>query len=280
MADWLSELDAGAEKNSDRDVRTPTVFIATPMYGGMAAGIYTASMVQLPAAFLRNRVDSVYAFTSTESLVPNARNVLTHQFLESQATHLMWIDADIGFNALDIVSMLVADKDIVCGIYPKKEVDWAQVARAVKAGVPAEELSNHAGLFAIKLLADSAGHVEADSDGLLEIAAGGTGFMLIKRHVFDVLSEDVAEYAPDRHLIKEFYATTIDPDSGRLITEDYHFCRLARSHGFKIYAAPWVRLFHAGTYVFERRFDLNSLKSSETSEIRLSGQESGSHVIR
>ena len=95
------------------------------MYGGMASGIYTVSMVQLSAIFLRNRVDSLYAVTSSESLVPNARNVLANQFLESQATHLMWIDADIGFNALDIVSMLLADRDIVCGIYPKKEVDWS-----------------------------------------------------------------------------------------------------------------------------------------------------------
>ena len=235
------------------------------MYGGMAAGIYTVSMVQLPAIFLRNRVDSLYAFTSSESLVPNARNVLTDQFLESQATHLMWIDSDIGFNPMDIVSMLIADKDIVCGIYPKKEVDWARVAQAVKAGVPPEELSNHAGLFAVKLLDDSAGGFAADSDGLLEIAAGGTGFMLIKRGVFDALSEDVSDYLPDRKVIKEFYATTTEPGTGKLITEDYHFCRQARSHGFKIYAAPWVRLSHAGTYVFDRRFGPNWLKSSEGS---------------
>jgi hypothetical protein len=209
----------------------------------------------------------LYAFTSSESLVPNARNVLTDQFLESEATHLMWIDADIGFNALDIVSMLLADKDIVCGIYPKKEVDWARVAQAVKAGVPPEELSNHAGLFAVKLLDDSAGGFAADSDGLLEIAAGGTGFMLIKRGVFDALSEDVSDYLPDRKVIKEFYATTTEPGTGKLITEDYHFCRQARSHGFKIYAAPWVRLGHAGTYVFDRRFDLNWLNLSDGSEI-------------
>ena len=267
MVDRLSGPDADAGQNLDSDVSTPTVFIATPMYGGMAAGIYTASMVQLPAIFLRNRVDSVYAFTASESLVPNARNVLAHEFLESQATHLMWIDADIGFNGLDIVSMLLADKDIVCGIYPKKEVDWARVAQAVRAGVPPEELSNHAGLFAIKLLDGSAGDFGADSDGLLEIAAGGTGFMLIKRGVFDTLSEVVPEYAPapDRRVIKEFYATTTDPESGRLITEDYHFCSQARSHGYKIYAAPWVRLSHAGTYVFDRRFDLDSLKLSEGS---------------
>jgi hypothetical protein len=267
MVDRLSGPDADAGQNLDSDVSTPTVFIATPMYGGMAAGIYTVSMVQLPAVFLRNRVDSLYAFSSSESLVPNARNVLTDQFLESEATHLMWIDADIGFNALDIVSMLLADKDIVCGIYPKKEVDWARVAQAVKAGVPPEELSNHAGLFAVKLLDDSAGGFAADSDGLLEIAAGGTGFMLIKRGVFDALSEDVSDYLPDRKVIKEFYATTTEPGTGKLITEDYHFCRQARSHGFKIYAAPWVRLGHAGTYVFDRRFDLNWLNLSDGSEI-------------
>ncbi len=241
------------------------------MYGGMASGIYTVSMVQLSAIFLRNRVDSVYAVTSSESLVPNARNVLANQFLESQATHLMWIDADIGFNALDIVSMLMADRDIVCGIYPKKEVDWAGVARAVSAGVPPEKLSNHAGSFAIKLLDGSAGNYDRDPDGLLEVAAGGTGFMLIKRGVFDTLSEVVPEYAPDQSLIKEFYATTTEPESGRLITEDYHFCQLARTHGFKIYAAPWAHLSHAGTYIFDRRFDLDWLTPSDGSGIDLSG---------
>jgi hypothetical protein len=259
MVDRLSGPDADAGQKLS-DVSTPTVFIATPMYGGMAAGIYTASMVQLPPIFLRNRVDLVYAFRWNESLVPNARNVLTHDFLESQATHLMWIDSDIGFNAMDIVSMLIADKDILCGIYPKKEIDWARVAQAVKDSVPPDELSNHAGLFAIKLMDRSAGGDHADSDELFEIEAGGTGFMLIKRGVFDALSDHVADYVPERRVIKEFYATSIDPGSGKLIGEDYHFCRQARSHGFKIYAAPWVRLSHAGTYVFDRRFDPDWLK--------------------
>src|ERR1700761_8933584 len=160
MVDRLSGPDGDAGQTLDSDVSAPTVFIATPMYGGMAAGIYTVSMVQLSAIFLRHGVDSMYAFTSGESLVPNARNVLTHQFLESKATHLMWIDSDIGFNAMDIVSMLIADRHIVCGIYPKKEVDWARVSQAVKAGVPPEELSSYAGSFAIKPLDSSAGEEE------------------------------------------------------------------------------------------------------------------------
>jgi hypothetical protein len=72
--------DADAGQNLDSDVSIPTVFIATPMYGGMAAGIYTVSMVQLPAVFLRNRVDSLYAVTSRERLGPSISRIQGHPF--------------------------------------------------------------------------------------------------------------------------------------------------------------------------------------------------------
>jgi hypothetical protein len=249
MVDEISGPDAGAGHNSGSNPQRPQVFIATPMYGGMAAGIYTVSMVQLPATFLRNGVDSIYAYSRNECLIPNARNVLADQFLESQATHLMWIDADIGFKAMDIITMLIADKDVVCGAYPKKEIDWARVARAVEAGVPPDELSDHAGSFAIRRLEDSVEREDVDVDELYEIEGG----------VFEALADDVADYTPDYKMIKEFYATVIE-EQGRLVTEDYQFCRLARSRGFKIYVAPWVQLAHAGTYIFERRFDPTWLK--------------------
>lgn len=54
-----------------------------------------------------------------------------------------------------------------------------------------------------------------------------------------------------RNMIKEFFATSIDEESGgRLLSEDYHFCKLARKNGIKIWAAPWVQLTHCGTYNF------------------------------
>ena len=55
-------------------------------------------------------------------------------------------------------------------------------------------------------------------------------------------------------VIKEFFATSIDKESGnRLLSEDYHFCKIARDIGVKIWAAPWVNLKHCGTYNFEGR---------------------------
>ena len=95
----------------------------------------------------------------------------------------------------------------------------------------------------------------------LEIANGGTGFMLIKRKVFEALADKVPSYTNDMYhavdtvrevkIIKEFFATSIDPEEGnRLLSEDYHFCKIARKAGFKIWAAPWVNLTHTGTYTF------------------------------
>ena len=64
-----------------------------------------------------------YNTLMNESLITRARNLLAHTFLQSNSTHLMFIDADIGFNANDIISMINVDKDIICGIYPKKEIN-------------------------------------------------------------------------------------------------------------------------------------------------------------
>lgn len=87
--------------------------------------------------------------------------------------------------------------------------------------------------------------------------------MLIKREVFEKLKETVQSYINDvvsavdadkpRDRIYEFFATTIEPETERLLSEDYHFCRIWRKSGGKIYAAPWVTLGHSGTYIFNGR---------------------------
>lgn len=243
------------------ETKTPIVFIATPMYGGMALGTYTASLMQTPITFSQNGIGMYYAQMMNESLIQRARNSLTYDFLQTNATHMMWIDADIGFNPVDIVSMVKADKDIICGLYPKKEIDWGRVSRAVQAGVPANELKHHVGTFVVNLVGGQEKQIINNQEPF-EIANGGTGFMLIKREVIEALADKVPEYTNDMYsavddntkkkYIKEFYAVSIDPDSGnRLLSEDYHFCKLARTHGYKIHVAPWVHLSHTGTYIFD-----------------------------
>jgi hypothetical protein len=193
-----------------------------------------------------------------ESLITRARNSMAHDFLETDCTHLMFIDADIGFDPSVIPPMISANKDIICGLYPKKEINWLDVEKAVKAGVPADQLANYTGAFVVNAIGDK--FTGSNSDPI-EIANGGTGFMLIKREVFKALADKVRYYHNDVFLtteditkvkvIKEFFATSIDKESGnRLLSEDYHFCKIARQAGFRVWAAPWAQLSHCGTYIF------------------------------
>jgi hypothetical protein len=137
--------------------------------------------------------------------------------------------------------------------YPKKEVDWKKVAEAAKAGK--ENLADYGGAFVFNMVGEKQ---ETNNDGLIEVRHGGTGFMLIKRKVFEELMPHVPTYRVSTHkvdgeyikpLTHEFFTTSID-QTGALLSEDYHFCDLWRKHGGKIYANPFIKLEHVGTYVF------------------------------
>jgi cellulose synthase/poly-beta-1,6-N-acetylglucosamine synthase-like glycosyltransferase len=236
-----------------------TLFVATPMYGGLCTGMYTSGIMQLVGACGQNNMKMYFSFMMNESLITRARNSMAYDFLKSDATHLMFIDADISFNPNDVVRMVQAEKDIICGIYPKKEINWVEVTEAVKRGVPPEQLQNHTGAFVVNL-AHGENSKEGNVNTPIEIANGGTGFMLIEREVFEKLADKVPSYTNDMYhavdtvrevkIIKEFFATSIDEESNRLLSEDYHFCKIAREAGFRVWCAPWASFGHTGTYTF------------------------------
>ena len=131
----------------------PHVFIAVPCYGGMCTGFFAQSLVQTVSILKANDIEMTVSFLFNESLIQRGRNLLAHQFMQNEAaTHLMFIDADIRFNPADIVHMVRADKEIICGIYPKKEINWNAVEKAVKDGVPADQLKNKTGSLVVNLV--------------------------------------------------------------------------------------------------------------------------------
>ena len=240
--------------------KKPKIFIATPMYGGMCAGFYTQSIIQLLTTCQANGVDAEFSFMFNESLITRARNSLTHTFMKTDCSHLMFIDSDIKFRAEDVIHMIRAEKDIICGIYPKKEINWHSVKAAMDRGVSFDQLKSHTGSFVVNLV-NYVGEVTVPVNQPVEIFNGGTGFMLIKREVFDKLGESVPSYSNDvvdlggkmkqSEPIKEFFTTSIEPGTNRLLSEDYHFCRIWRESGGQVHAAPWCQLAHIGTYTFE-----------------------------
>ena len=240
----------------------PNIFVATPMYGGQCFGYYTQSILQLNNTLKEAGIGSVYSFMFNESLITRARNALVNAFLKSECTHLLFIDSDIGFDPKAVLKMIEVDKDVIGGIYPKKEINWTSIKNAMDNGVEEKLLRYYTGSFVVNLV-DYAGEVTVPIDQPVEIFNAGTGFLLIKREVFDKLSPLVPTYKNDVHdlgntmagqeEIKEFFATSIEPETQRLLSEDYHFCYIWRKAGGKVYAAPWATLVHNGTYAFEGR---------------------------
>ena len=235
------------------------LFVSTPMYGGQCFGFYNQSLIQLNNLLRNSGNECVVSFIFNESLITRARNALAHNFLKTDCTHLMFIDADIRFNPGDIPPMVDADKEIICGIYPKKEINWHTVKAAVERGVPVDQLKHHTGAFVVNLV-DYSPSVTVPINQPVEIWNGGTGFMLIKRKVFEQLADMVPAYINDvtdlsgsikEEWIMEYFATSIEEGTNRLLSEDYHFCNIWRQAGGKVWAAPWVNLGHIGTYLFE-----------------------------
>lgn len=235
--------------------KKPSLMIATPMYGGQCFGSYVAGLLATINKMKAVGVPVYWAQITNESLITRGRNELVRIFMEKGFDYLMFIDADISFDGNAVAQLMAADRDITCGIYPKKEVDWKQIKRAIKAGK--EDIENYGGAFVMNMAGQEQ---HSDSDGVIEVRHGGTGFMLIKRKVFDILAPLVPQYRvstnkdPDtgeytKPLTYEFFATSID-ESGALLSEDYHFCDLWRKNGGKIYANPFIKLEHVGTYVY------------------------------
>lgn len=235
---------------------TPNIFLATPMYGGQCTGNYVQSLLNFYQVCGQHQIPLRCAFMFNESLITRARNGLAHQFLESDATHLFFVDADIKFNPADAYHMIQADVPLICGIYPKKEINWPQVYQAVKEDVPIEKIGGYTGSFVVNLVGGESS-VTVAADKPAEIMAGGTGFMLIKREVFEALKPITPTYKNDLPnlgigtVMYDFFQTSHCKDTGRLLSEDYHFCVKYREVGGKVYAAPWCKLGHWGSYLFE-----------------------------
>ena len=114
------------------ELQKKSIFVATPMYGGMNHGLYAKACLDLQAICMQYGVQVKFSFLFNESLITRARNYLVDEFLNrSDCTHMLFIDADIHFDPKDVIALLALDKDVIGGPYPKKAIKWSSVAKAM-----------------------------------------------------------------------------------------------------------------------------------------------------
>jgi len=241
-------------------IRQRRLFFAAPLYGGMLHFGFHQSVLNLMYLCTQNSVFLGQKYVVNDSLVPRARNRLVAHFLDSDCTDLLFVDSDITFDPLDALSLLSYDQAIVGGIYSRKQVDWARIARAAKQGVPESRLPLFGTVPVLNWLSPS----EIRLDELHEVRHLGTGFLRIRREVFETMiqrfgSEMAFDYSGDEPHFKgkvgyDFFRAGVDScypvGSGKrqYLSEDWGFCERAQECGYKIWAAPWIRLVHVGPY--------------------------------
>lgn len=204
-----------------------SILFCTPCYGGVSHAQHLLSCLRLKEALEVRGVDHEWLIEANESLITRARNEMTHSFLNTRHSHMMWLDADIEFTADDVAKIWNLEADIAVGVYAMKKRDEQWFA-AWKDGKLVKNLDQF--------------------DGPVEVDYAGTGFMLIRLEVIERLSESSESYEGPNGRVSALYMTPIHNDIFE--SEDYYFCRKAREAGFKIIMDPSVRLKHWGQYAF------------------------------
>lgn len=239
------------------------LMVGTPMYGGMAHGLYVRSMCELTLLCERRAIAMDTCFIVNGSLIPRARVEIAATFLRSTATHLMFIDADIGFVAQDVLALLALSSmeqvDVIAGAYPHKHMAWDQLTRAVAAGITdAARLSVLTSPLVFNPLDQASGKVPLGEP--LEVAEAATGFMLIPRATFERFDEHYPELRyrsddpttpPGERDRTLYFEVGIDPRTRRYLSEDYAFCHRVRSSGGRVWLCPWMRLDHVGSHTYQ-----------------------------
>ena len=277
MADALPTTTPPTDPNAQNQMniqvdldylRTTRVHMCMPCYGGQLTESTFMSYIKWANMARQLGIEWTVETMTNESLISRARNTLTAKFLHTEgSTHLMFIDADIGWEPWHLLVMLNRKVDVIGGLYPMKSmpIKWCV------NGIPGQE---------------------EGVDNLVEVTKTGTGFLLIKREVFEKLDAHpaVKPFANDIGLdpalnkyMKTYFDTAVR--EGRYYSEDWTFCENWRDIGGQVFVDKRVLLKHTGTYVFDAGtqdklyFDLHAIaqQNAATAELKMAPQ--GGHDV-
>jgi hypothetical protein len=266
-------------------LRKNKLMVATPMYGGVCAGMFSKSTADLAALCTNHGIPLQFYYLFNESLITRARNYCADEFMRSDAEHLMFIDSDIGFNPQDVIALMALqanepDKyDIIGGPYPKKCISWEKIKHAVDKGVADEDPNVLEKFVGDYVFNPKGGQQSIQISEPCEVLEIGTGFMMISKKAMKKFAETYPQYSykPDHvrteafdgsREIMMFFQAEVDPASKRYLSEDYWFCQKAQQADLKTWLCPWMKMQHVCSYIFGGSLaDLASIGVSATADV-------------
>ena len=221
-----------------------SVFLATAAYEAVKPG-FAYSLALTAADLTRHHIPFELAIMEGNCHVDDGRNSLVRQFLEGNCTDMLFLDSDLMWSSRDVIKILAHKDDLVCGAYPKK---------CSPAKYPIGQI------------------VHTRHDGMLEVSFAPTGFMRIRRSVFEKLLPSQSKHGKQRPTAvffeRRFNGSTRDGG-------DVTFCRKWISAGGKVVVDPFMQFSHIGEHPWSGSF-IDYLGKDEHRQIHLSSQADGS----
>lgn len=236
--------------------------VATPCFGGQISVAYAASLLKLEKLARRySGFNLKVLFKDGDALITRARASLVSQFLDDPAaTHLLFIDADIGFEPEQVVRLIECGADMCAAVYPIKLIDWDKVRKTIETARPNPSAAALRYVFEV----DDPNAV-TESGGFVRVRYAGSGFLMIRRAALERLcahypglrykrdhSLDAAAASDNRFALFE----CMIGEDGTYLSEDFAFCKRWTDMGGEIWADLSSKLNHVGPMAF--RGDLSS----------------------
>tara|TARA_E500000318_G_scaffold83639_1_gene79331 strand:- start:866 stop:1705 length:840 start_codon:yes stop_codon:yes gene_type:complete len=269
---WFNQEET---KSVEVDKKPYSIFVATPVHSEVSIH-YTKSLLELQKHGFKNGY-KVYFQLMKSSLVTQGRNMCVAAFLKSKATHMLFIDSDIGFEPGAAERLVNCNKELVSIPYPLKDMNFDKAMHMFKAGKikTAKDLKNKA-FYRYPMKVPENDQIKVEN-GCIEVTHSPTGFMMIRR---DCLDKMIKHYGETMQIEQDqimngkneklehfynFFDTMYIPEKKHYLGEDFAFCKRWRDIGGKCYA--WVNdyIAHVGEHRYVGRF-ADELISNQNSD--------------
>ena len=242
------------------------IFLGMPMYGGMLTEATLHGLLELQQWTQAFGVGLRIQTMGNESLITRARNTIVSMMMDQTdfvASHLLFIDADIGFTWKNVQRLLCADKDVACGIYPRKHIYLEKIKKILEENPNATSDDIEARALGYNLNFDDPTKLKGEN-GFFKVNEAATGMMLVKRNVFRTMFKKFPDrkYESDQIVNGGGYRSdncydlfAVGPyqtlDQKRYLSEDYYFSRLWQECGGDIWADLSMPLTHFGNRAYK-----------------------------
>tara|TARA_R100000426_G_scaffold87243_1_gene70975 strand:+ start:2037 stop:2858 length:822 start_codon:yes stop_codon:yes gene_type:complete len=247
-----------------------SLFLATPVHSSVSIH-YTQACLEFQKTCMRNGILIMFQLMKS-SLVTQGRNLCVSGFMESDATHLLFVDSDIDFSPESIFKMLSADKDVISIPYPLKTMAWDKAWEQIKNGrIKSSEDLQYKALYTYPMKVPDDNNIKIDN-GIIEVTHSPTGCMLIKRSVIEKMIQAYPEkeivqntvingQLMKRPFLYNFFDTWFDPETKTYTGEDFAFCKRWKDLGGKCHALITEKITHVGEHQYRASFGDELIKT-------------------